>query len=61
MTPKYGLIIELDSQGHIIRSLHDATGATFPAASEVQEHDGVVYLGSYFLPFLGRLDLTGDQ
>ena len=57
MVPKYGMIIELDAQGNIISSMHDQTASTFPAVSEVQEKDGVLYIGSYFLPFLGRLEL----
>ena len=64
MVPKYGMIIELDAQGNIISSMHDQTASTFPAVSEVQEKDGVLYIGSYFLPFLGRLELrvpTGPQ
>ena len=59
MVPKYGLVLEMDAQGNIIGSLHDQTGTTMPAVSEVREVDGVLYFGSYFLPFLGRTDLSG--
>lgn len=58
MVPKYGLVIELDMEGNIVRSLHDQSGATLPACSEVHDEKGVLYFGSYFLPFLGRLDIS---
>lgn len=57
MIPKYGLLIELDAQGQIIRSLHDPSGQVVPAVSEADEKDGVLYLGSYYLPYLSRLYL----
>ncbi|KAK3596049.1 hypothetical protein CHS0354_032577 [Potamilus streckersoni] len=57
--PKYGLIAELDEQGEIVRSLHDPTGTKIPAVSEVEDHDGVMYLGSYGLPYISKLHLQG--
>lgn len=57
MIPKYGLAIEINEDGKIIRSLHDPTGQVVPAVSEIEDKDGVLYLGSYNLPFLSRLYL----
>ena len=52
---KYGLIVELGEDGKIRRSLHDPSGSV--VGSEVEDIDGVLYLGSYYQPFLGKLDL----
>ncbi|XP_076442475.1 adipocyte plasma membrane-associated protein-like [Babylonia areolata] len=57
VVPKYGLIIEMNEEGEIIRSLHDPTGTKVPATSEGEEKDGVLYMGSYNLPFLSRVSL----
>lgn len=58
----YGLAIEVDSQGRIIRSLHSPEGTTtfLSEVREVIEDDGqhVLYLGSYFNNYLGRLVLS---
>lgn len=59
--PKYGLIVEVNEEGQVIRSLHDPTGEVIPAVSEVEDKEGVLYLGSYNLPFMGRLYLQRYQ
>lgn len=41
----YGLIVEIDEQGTILRSLHDATGAYVEQVTSVHERDGKLYLG----------------
>ncbi|XP_060687712.1 adipocyte plasma membrane-associated protein isoform X1 [Hemiscyllium ocellatum] len=56
--PKYGLVLELNEDGSINRSFHDPHGVVVPAVSEADEHDGYLYLGSYYSPFLCRLDLN---
>lgn len=55
--PKYGLVVEVNEEGKVIQSLHDPTGQVIPAVSEVEDKDGVLYFGSYNLPYLGRLYL----
>ncbi|OWF53760.1 adipocyte plasma membrane-associated protein-like [Mizuhopecten yessoensis] len=57
--PKYGLVIEVSAEGKILRSLHDPTGKVIPSVSEVEDKDGVLYLGSYNLPYMSRLYLSG--
>lgn len=57
LIPKYGLIIEINDEGEIIRSLHDPTAEKIPSASEVEDKDGVLYFGSYYLPYMSRLYL----
>ena len=56
--PKHGLVIELNSNGDIIRSLHDPTGQLFSSVSEVEEENNVLYLGSNNRNFVGRLNLS---
>lgn len=51
----YGLIVELDEQGDIIRSLHDPAGDTYPFITSVQERGQQVYLGSLVADGIGRL------
>ncbi|KAL8615676.1 hypothetical protein ACOMHN_034826 [Nucella lapillus] len=58
LIPKHGLLVELDKGGNIIRSLHDPQGHRVPAVSEASEKDGVLYLGSYYLPYLSRVFLA---
>lgn len=52
--PKYGLIVEVDARGNILRSLH-SPGKKIGFISEVLEHDGYLYLGSFRNPFIGRV------
>lgn len=52
--PRYGLVVELDGQGHIVRSLH-SPGKKIALISEVLEHNGNLYLGSFRNRFLGRV------
>lgn len=49
MWPKpkpYGLVLALDEQGNIVRSLHDPTGELVKEVTSAEEHDGYLYLGS---------------
>ena len=56
--PNYGLILELDRNGRITRSFHDPAGSVVPGhISEVYDDGGLLYLGSYQSPFLGKLRL----
>lgn len=58
MAPKYGMVVRLDEKGSIVQSLHDPSGKTIPAVSEVEDTGSVLYLGSYNLPFLSKLYLS---
>ncbi|XP_045041068.1 adipocyte plasma membrane-associated protein isoform X3 [Desmodus rotundus] len=55
--PWYSLVLELSNSGAFRRSLHDPDGQAAIYVSEVHEHDGHLYLGSFKAPFLGRLNL----
>ena len=55
MMKKHGMIVEIDDDGRILRIFEDKTGSIFPSCSEVEETaDGVLYIGSYSLPYLTK-------
>ena len=54
----YGLIVELDEQGNVLRSLHDPEGDNFPIITSVQESNGMLYLGSLTSSGIGVLPVT---
>ncbi|XP_035223069.1 adipocyte plasma membrane-associated protein-like isoform X2 [Stegodyphus dumicola] len=53
---RHGLVIEFDENGKILRSFHSPDGK-ISDLSEVKEHDGYLYLGSFINDYLGRLKL----
>lgn len=57
LVPRYGLVIELSEEGNLKSSLHDAGGVVISEVSEVHDENGILYLGSYKAPYLGRLKL----
>ena len=58
LIPKYGLLVHLDESGIITKTLHDPSGTKVPSVSEVEDKDGVLYLGSYLLPYISKIYLT---
>eukprot|EP00918_Siedleckia_nematoides_P027632 GHVU01059557.1.p1 GENE.GHVU01059557.1~~GHVU01059557.1.p1 ORF type:complete len:428 (-),score=40.76 GHVU01059557.1:198-1481(-) len=56
--PKYGILVEIDDNGQIVRSLQDPTGKHLNAVSEIEEVDGTLYFGSFMAPYLAKLDLN---
>jgi sugar lactone lactonase YvrE len=55
----YGLILEVDEQGRVIRSLHDPGGRRVSFITSVQERGGTLYLGSLTGQGIGVLPLAG--
>lgn len=55
--PKNSLVVELNENGQITRSLHDPTGSIVPDASEIHDEGDALWLGSYHSKFIGKLDL----
>ena len=51
------VVYELNSQGEIVRSFWDIHQGRLGRCSEVNEHEGVLYTGSFMSPFIGRFDL----
>lgn len=57
----YGLILELDEQGQVLRSLQDPEGDHFPFITSVQERGGSIYLGTLTGDSIGVLPLSNDN
>ncbi|XP_054654611.1 adipocyte plasma membrane-associated protein isoform X2 [Dunckerocampus dactyliophorus] len=55
--PRYSLVAELHDGGVCSRSFHDPNGLVTAYISEVHEHDGSLYLGSFRSPYVAKLDL----
>ena len=55
-SPMYGLAIELDFDGEIIRSWHDPEGKVIQSVTCVTQHNKKLYLGSYINDFIGVVD-----
>nr|VFJ47297.1 MAG: gluconolactonase [Candidatus Kentron sp. DK] len=53
----YGLVLALDEQGEITRSLHDPSGGWVPGITSVEERGGYLYLGNLEQDWVGRLKL----
>lgn len=53
----YGLVIALDENGKIIRSLHDTSGSHLRMITSVKPVGGALYLGSLNNDRIGRLEL----
>jgi len=56
----YGLVLALDEDGNIIRSLHDPNGRHLKEITSVEEHEGYLYLGSLHNDRIGRFALSAD-
>jgi len=52
--PKYGFVLGLDGDGRVAHNLQDPSGS-YASITSVQEHDGVLYLGSLSENSVGRL------
>ena len=55
---KYGMAVEVNEHGKILRSIHDNDGNVFDGVSEVQEWNGLLYVGSSDGTFIGLIDLS---
>jgi sugar lactone lactonase YvrE len=53
----YGLVLELDGQGRILRSLQDPGGRRVRQVTAAREHEGRLWLGSLEEPWIGRIAL----
>lgn len=56
---RYGLVVQLDSTGQVVRSLHDPEG-NLASLSTAVPHQDYLYLGSLFDNAIGRLKLTAN-
>jgi sugar lactone lactonase YvrE len=53
----YGLVIELDERGGVVRSLHDSTGAYVEQVTSAHEYAGKLYLGHLHRDRISRIPL----
>jgi sugar lactone lactonase YvrE len=53
----YGLVLQLDDEGRILRSLHDPGGERISHLTSVEPHGNALYLGSVEAAHVGRLPL----
>lgn len=53
----YGLVLALDEDGGIVRSLHEPTGKHLMEITSVEEHQGYLYLGSLHNDRIGKYRL----
>ena len=59
--PKHALIIEVDSEGNILRSFHDKGGHRLQSISHVLDLGDRLLLGSYEAPYAAVLSLNTTQ
>ena len=53
--PKFGIAVEVDAAGKVVRSLQDPRGDVYTSVSEVQEDGLGIYLASPGKRFIGYL------
>ena len=54
--PKYGLLVEYDLNGEIIKSWHDPSGKVIESIATAVIHNRKLYLGSIYIDYIGVLD-----
>jgi len=52
---KYGFVLGLDMEGRVVYNLQDPSGESYYFVTSVQEHQGMLYLGSVEEDAIGRL------
>jgi sugar lactone lactonase YvrE len=57
---RYGLVIAMDENGRILRSLQDPTGQRLSMITSVKRVGDVLYFGSLDGSGIGRLDIAGE-
>jgi hypothetical protein len=53
---KYGIVLNLDSNGEVKQSLHDPSGHVY-AVSSIIRRDNVLYIGSLFGDYIAKYTL----
>lgn len=56
--PKHSIILEINRDGEIISSLHDPGAKVISASGEGFEFNNTLYIGSFWTPYIGMLNLT---
>ena len=50
------MLIEVDRQGNILRTLQDLLGERLTLMSQVEDDAGILYVGSFQSPYVGKVD-----
>jgi hypothetical protein len=58
---RWGFLIELDGEGHPLRSLQDPEGVRVPSVTTALERDGVLWLGSLELDGIRQVAVPGPR
>jgi streptogramin lyase len=56
LLPKYGLVVEYDLDGNVLKSWHDPTGQVVSGCTNIAIHDGKMYLGSFYIGYIVQVD-----
>ncbi|XP_048739183.1 adipocyte plasma membrane-associated protein-like isoform X2 [Ostrea edulis] len=59
--PKHSIILEIDMDGNIVNSLHDHGAKVIRSSGEGFEFNNTLYIGSFWTPYIGMLNLTRVQ
>ncbi|WP_428660349.1 SMP-30/gluconolactonase/LRE family protein [Runella sp.] len=54
---KFGMVMNISTDGKILQSLFDTKGIIMPEAGAVKEHNGYLYLGGDTVPYIGKYKL----
>jgi sugar lactone lactonase YvrE len=54
---KFGMVMNISTDGKILESLFDTKGIIMPEAGAVKEHNGFLYLGGDIVPHIGKYKL----
>jgi hypothetical protein len=57
----HAMVILLDEHGQILEVLEDATGKTVRFVSEVEERDGLLWMGSVIMPHIAVLSRSSSS
>ncbi len=53
----FGMILNISTDGKVIKALFDTTGKFTPETGAVKEHNGYLYIGGDVVPYVGRYKL----
>lgn len=54
--PKYGLLVEYDLNGQVLRSWHDPTGVMVQSTTCAAISNNKIYIGSFYNDFIAVVD-----
>nr|KAG5695210.1 hypothetical protein BaRGS_018332 [Batillaria attramentaria] len=58
LSSKFGIAVELDMNGNLIRSIQDPQGSAYTTVTEIQEEEDVLYVASPDKNFIGLLNVN---